>query len=351
MSHASVPAPDEAAPAVAEDAAEPGEPALALVFPGQGSQYVGMGADLVKESPRAAEAFERADATLGFPLSRLILEGPQEELDLTINAQPAILATSVAYLEAMRERANEAGIRLDPRSVAGHSAGQYAAAVAADALDYEEALRLVRERGRVMQESGGEGGMAAVIGLSDQQVEEMVSRARERGEISVANANAPGQIVLSGVIPALVFAIEVARTMGARKAVRLAVSVASHSVLMRRAQHEFAAILSKVPFHEPSVPMLSNVHASVIQSADALRNELSEHLVHGVQWTESVRSMVASGITDFVEVGPGRVLTGLIRRIAPVARARAVDGSPLDPQLWVPSPLAAAPAADAGGVA
>ena len=311
-------------------------PALALVFPGQGSQYVGMGADLVKESQRAARIYEQADAALGFPLSRLILEGPQEELDLTINAQPAILTTSVAYLETMRERASDAGVEIEPSSLAGHSAGQYAAAVAADALDYEEALWLVRERGRVMQESGGEGGMAAVIGLSDDQVDEVVSRASEHGEITVANANAPGQIVLSGVLPALVFAIEVARTMGARRAVRLAVSVASHSVLMRRAQHEFAAILARVPFREPRVPMLSNVHATVIQTAEALRSELSEHLVHGVQWTESVRSMVASGVTDFVEVGPGRVLTGLIKRIAPVARARAVDGSPLDPQLWVP---------------
>ena len=318
-------------------------PALALVFPGQGSQYVGMGADLVKQSPGAARAYERADAALGFPLSRLILEGPQEELDLTVNAQPAILATSVAYLEAMRERADEAGIRLEPRNVAGHSAGQYAAAVAAEALDYEEAIRLVRERGRVMQESGGEGGMAAVIGLSDAQIDDMVSQAREHGEISVANENAPGQIVLSGVLPALVFAIEVARTMGARKAVRLAVSVASHSVLMRRAQHEFSGVLARVPFREPKVPMLSNVHASVIQSADALRSELSDHLVHGVQWTESVRRMVASGVTDFVEVGPGRVLTGLIKRIAPLARARAVDGAPLDPYLWVPGdPLSTA---------
>ena len=328
-----------------EDA--PSQPALALVFPGQGSQYVGMGQQLARDSRSAARAFEQADAALGFPLSRLILEGPQEELDLTINAQPAILATSIAYLEAMRESARDAGVELTPVNLAGHSAGQYAAAVAADALDYDEALRLVRERGRVMQESGGEGGMAAVIGLSDEQVDDVVSQARQHGEISVANANAPGQIVLSGVLPALVFAIEVARTMGARRAVRLAVSVASHSVLMRRAQHEFNAILSRVPFREPSVPMLSNVHASVIQSADALRSELSEHLVHGVQWTESVRRMVSSGVTDFVEVGPGRVLTGLIKRIAPVVSARAVDGAPLDPQLWLPGGGSAATGADA----
>ena len=319
------------------DEAAPG-PGLAFVFPGQGSQYVGMGAQLIEDSPAAARALERADATLGFPLSRLILEGPAEELDQTINAQPAILATSVAYLEAIREAAEQAGVELRPRSLAGHSAGQYAAAVAANAVDYADALRLVRERGRVMQESGDEeGGMGAVIGLSDDQVEEILIEARQHGEITVANTNAPGQIVLSGVVPALVFALEMSRTVGARKAVRLAVSVASHSMLMRRAQHEFAAILSKVPFREPSVPMLGNVHASVIHSADGLRHELAEHLTHGVQWSASVRRMVASGVTDFVEVGPGRVLSGLIKRISPRARVQPVDGAPLDPRLWTPA--------------
>ena len=314
---------------------EPRQPALALVFPGQGSQYVGMGASLFEESPEAAGVLERADETLGFPLSRLILEGPAEELDQTVNAQPAILATSVAYLEAMRGVADEAGIELRPQRLAGHSAGQYAAAVAANAIDYPDALRLVRERGRLMQESGGEeGGMGAVIGLSDDQVDEVVTRARQHGEISVANANAPGQIVLSGVVPALVFALELSKALGARRTVRLAVSVASHSMLMRRAQREFAAILNRVPFREPAVPLLGNVHATVIRSADGLRHELSEHLTHGVQWSEAVRRMVASGITDFIEVGPGRVLTGLIKRIDPVARASYVDGNTLDPSLW-----------------
>lgn len=321
-------------PSATEDA--PRQPALALVFPGQGSQYVGMGAQLFNSSPRAAHVLERADDTLGIPLSRLILEGPQEELDLTINAQPAILATSVAYLEAMRDAAAEAGIELSPRRLAGHSAGQYAAAVAANALDYADALRLVRERGRIMQESGGEeGGMGAVVGLSDDQVDEVVTQARKRGEISVANENAPGQIVLSGVVPAVVFALELSKALGARRTVRLAVTVASHSMLMRRAQREFAAILSHVPFREPAVPLLGNVHASVIRSADGLRDELTEHLTHGVRWSEAVRRMVASGITDFVEVGPGRVLTGLIKRIDPAANASYVDGNPLDPSLWL----------------
>ncbi len=298
---------------------------IAFVFPGQGSQYVGMGADLVKRSPAAAAAFERADAALGIPLSRMILEGPAEDLDQTINAQPAILATSVAFLEAMREEAREAGIEIVPRSLAGHSAGQYAAAVAADALDYADALRLVRERGRIMQERGIEGGMGAVIGLSDEQVDEIVDRAREHGEISVANANAPGQIVLSGVIPALVFALEMSKTVGARKAVQLTVSVASHSPLMRRARDEFGRILTRVPFRDPKIPMLGNVHGSVIQTAEGLRLELTEHLVHGVQWTETVRRMAADGVTDFVEVGPGRVLSGLIRRISPEAMTHALD--------------------------
>ena len=307
----------------------------AFVFPGQGSQYVGMGADLVERSPDAAAIYERADAALGFPLSRLILEGPADELNETVNAQPAILAASVAYLEAMRADAREAGVELEPVAVAGHSAGQYAAAVAADAIEFEEAVRLVRERGRIMQERGIEGGMGAVVGLSDEQVHEIVEEARQHGEISVANRNAPGQIVLSGVIPALVFALEMSKTVGARKAVQLTVSVASHSPLMRRARDDFGRILARVPFRDPKVPMLGNVHASVIRTADGLRDELTEHLVHGVQWTASVRNMVAGGVTDFVEVGPGRVLSGLIRRISPDANVHTVDGA--GAPFWTPA--------------
>jgi len=306
---------------------------IAFVFPGQGSQYVGMGADLIKRSPAAAAAFERADEALGIPLSRMILEGPADELDQTVNAQPAILVTSVAFLEAMREEAREAGVEIQPRVLAGHSAGQYAAAVAANAIDYADALRLVRERGRIMQERGIDGGMGAVVGLSDEQVDEIVDAARRHGEIAVANKNAPGQIVLSGVIPALVFALEMSKTVGARKAVRLTVSVASHSPLMRRARDEFGRILARVPFRDPQVPMLGNVHASVIHTAEGLRLELTEHLVHGVQWTATVRRMVGNGVTDFVEVGPGRVLTGLIRRISPEAITHALDVP--GPRTWL----------------
>lgn len=308
----------------------------AFVFPGQGSQYVGMGVSLLERSPEAAEIMQRADAALGYPLSRLIAEGPAEELDQTVNAQPAILATSVAYLEALKAEALRAGIELKPVAVAGHSAGQYAAAVAADALDFETAIRLVHERGRVMQEHGIDGGMGAVIGLSDEQVDEIVVAAREHGEIGVANQNAPGQIVLSGVIPALVFALEMSKTVGARKAVQLTVSVASHSPLMRRARDEFGRILAMVPFSDPQIPMLGNVHASVIQTADGLRKELTEHLVHGVQWTNTVRHMAADGVTDFVEIGPGRVLSGLIRRITPGASVHAVD-TPGAERIWLPS--------------
>jgi [acyl-carrier-protein] S-malonyltransferase len=198
----------------------------------------------------------------------------------------------------------------------------------------------VRERGRIMQEHGIEGGMGAVIGLTDEQVHEVVGAAREHGEIGVANANAPGQIVLSGVIPALAFALEMSRTIGARKAVQLTVSVASHSPLMRRAREEFSQILAKAPFREPGVPMLSNVHATVIRTADGLRKELSEHLVHGVQWTDTIRHMVADGVTDFVEVGPGRVLSGLIKRIAPEAQTHALD-APGNGELWLPGAVEA----------
>jgi [acyl-carrier-protein] S-malonyltransferase len=308
----------------------------AFVFPGQGSQYVGMGTALLERSPEAAAIMQRADAALGFPLSKLIAEGPADELDQTINAQPAILATSVAYLEALKADARRAGVELTPVIVAGHSAGQYAAAVAADAIDFETAMRLVQERGRVMQEHGIDGGMGAVIGLTDEQVDDIVLQAREHGEISIANQNAPGQIVLSGVIPALVFALEMSKTVGARRAVQLTVSVASHSPLMRRARDEFTSILAKVPFSDPKIPMLGNVHATVIQTADGLRKELTEHLVHGVQWTSTVRHMASDGVTDFVEIGPGRVLSGLIRRITPGARVHAVD-APDTEGIWQPS--------------
>ena len=320
---------DDAAPASATTVRR-----LAFVFPGQGSQYVGMGADVVQRTPAAAAVLARADSALGFPLSELIMDGPAEELDQTVNAQPAILATSVAYLEALREEAAREGVELAPLEVAGHSAGQYAAAVAAEAIDFESALRLVRERGRIMQERGIEGGMGAVIGLSDEQVHEIVEQAKEHGEIAVANANAPGQIVLSGVIPALVFALEMSKTVGARRAVQLTVSVASHSPLMRRARDEFAKILARVPFRDPAVPMLGNVHGSVIRTAEGLRTELTDHLVHGVQWTTTVRRMVADGVTDFVEVGPGRVLSGLIKRISPEAEVHATDAR--ESRLWLP---------------
>ena len=308
---------------------------VAYVFPGQGSQYVGMGAALVGRSSPAAAVLERADAALDFPISRLILDGPADELDLTVNAQPAILATSVAFLEAMREDARQAGVDLNPHIMAGHSAGQYAAAVAADAIDFESALHLVRERGRIMQERGIEGGMGAIIGLTEDQVDEVVDQAREHGEISVANINAPGQVVLSGVIPALVFALEMSRTVGARKAVQLTASVASHSPLMHRARDEFGRILAKVPFRDPVVPMVSNVHATAIDTAEALREELTEHLVHGVQWAASVRRMAADGVTDFIEVGPGRVLSGLIKRISPETTSHPLDVAD-GGALWLP---------------
>jgi [acyl-carrier-protein] S-malonyltransferase len=312
--------------------------AHAFVFPGQGSQYVGMGSALAAASTTASSIFERADKALGFALTRLMFEGPADELDSTINAQPAILAASFAALEHLRERAAAAGVALNPLAVAGHSAGQYAAAIAAGAVDFDEALILVRERGRIMQERGINGGMGAIIGLSEEQAEEVVEQAREHGEISVANINAPGQVVLSGVLPALVFALEMSKTIGARRAVQLTVSVASHSPLMRHARDEFSKVLAKAPFRDPAVPVVGNVHANMIRTADGLRNELSEHLVHGVQWVATVRNMAAIGVTDFVEVGPGRVLTGLVKRISPEANAHALDEAD---DGWLPEPAPA----------
>src|SRR5262249_28869929 len=214
---------------------------IAFVFPGQGSQYVGMGKQLYDASPAARRIFEQADTTLGFPLSRLCFEGPQEELDDTYNAQPAILTYCIASLEALKERFGPLGYVGAPSLVAGHSMGEFTALVAAGVLDFEDALKLVRERGRLMKESGElrPGGMAAVIGLDDRVLEEVVKEAQSEGVVTVANANSPGQTVLSGEVAALTRAMELAKARGARLVQRLAVSIASHSPLMQQASHHF----------------------------------------------------------------------------------------------------------------
>ncbi len=301
---------------------------LAFVFPGQGSQSVGMGRALADASPAAAGVFAAADRALGTAISGLAWEGPPDRLDQTENAQPALLATSIAILEALRERWAAAGVAPPrPSFAAGHSMGQYSALVAAGALSLEDGVRLVRERGRLMQASGQgqDGAMAALIGLDDARLPELVAGASEHGTFVVANRNAPGQVVVSGVRAAVEAGAEIARSLGAKRAIVLPVSVAAHSPLMANAADGMRTALAGVEFHDPDPALLANADASPLGSAAACRNELVEHLTTGVDWIRVVEHMCAAGVTTFVEIGPGRVLTGLIKRIAPDAEVIPAD--------------------------
>jgi [acyl-carrier-protein] S-malonyltransferase len=303
-------------------------PTIAFVFPGQGSQAPGMGAVVAASSSGAAAVFAEADAALGEPLSRLAWDGPAETLDLTRNAQPALVATSVAFLAALRERREAAGApALAPVFAAGHSMGQYSALVAAGALPLADAVRLVRLRGDLMQASGAgrPGAMAAVIGLDDARLPDVVAAGSAAGILTVANRNSPGQVVLSGERAAVDAAVAAAKDAGARRAIELPVSVAAHSPLMADAATGMAHALADVAFADPHPPLLSNAEAAPIVDAAAARGELVEHLTRGVDWVAIVERMRAAGVDTFIEVGPGRVLTGLIRRIVPDATAIALD--------------------------
>ena len=301
---------------------------FAFVFPGQGSQSVGMGKALVEASPAAAAILAQADEALGESISRLAFEGPAEQLDLTVNAQPALVAVSIAFLAALRERWAEAGIAApEPAYAAGHSMGQYSAMVAAGVISLADGVRLVRERGRQMQASGKgrSGAMAAIIGLDDARIPELLALGEPIGSITVANRNSPGQVVISGDRAAVEAAVAGVKDLGARRGILLPVSVAAHSSLMAEAAEGMTRVLAPIAFADPAVPLLANADARSIATADGARAELIEHLTRGVDWIAEVERMAADGVTTFVEVGPGKVLTGLIKRIAPDAIAIAVD--------------------------
>jgi len=272
-----------------------------------------MGKVLAERFPTAARIFARADEILGFPLSRLCFEGPAEVLNDTINAQPAILTVSVAALRVLEERGES------PACVAGHSLGEFTALVAANALTFEDALLLVRERGRLMKEAGARrpGGMAAVLGLDAEQVAAICERVSQEtgGYVGVANDNCPGQVVISGDETALAAGMEAMQAAGARRVVRLAVSIAAHSPLMAEAAAAFRHALEKVPLQRPRIPFIANATADELTEPESIREALVRQLTSPVRWRGSVREMIRRGVARFVEVGPGDVLTGLLRRI------------------------------------
>jgi len=286
---------------------------LALLFPGQGSQEVGMGRDLALSHPVAARTFEEADETLGFSLSRIMWEGPDDELVRTANAQPAILAHSVAVLRVVQDQ-------LGPVTLAaGHSLGEFTAHVASGTLDFRDALQAVRIRGELMLAAGEArpGAMAALLGLEEDEALAVCEAASRSGSVAVtANLNSPGQIVISGDREAVERALPLARDAGARKAVPLKVSGAFHSPLMEPAREGLRRHLESVRFRRSRFPVVANVDARPVDEPDRVRELLVEQLTSPVRWQDCVETMVASGIDRFVELGPGTVLRGLNRRIA-----------------------------------
>jgi [acyl-carrier-protein] S-malonyltransferase len=298
-----------------------GSAVVTLLFPGQGSQYVGMGRDLAERFAEARLVFEEADEVLGLPLSRIAFEGPEQELVATRNAQPAILVHSIAVHRVL------GSVLPDVRFAAGHSLGEFSAYVAADALDFADAVRTVRLRGELMYQSGEErpGTMAAIIGLEDEVIEQVCREAEQAGGACVpANFNSPGQVVISGDRAAVERAMEGARSAGARRALPLNVSGAFHSPLMAVAESGLAAHLEDVVLRPPRFPVISNVTAEAVTDPNVAKRLLVEQLTSPVRWTASMRWLRAAGIERFLEVGPGAVLAGLMKRIDREARTASV---------------------------
>ena len=287
---------------------------IAFLFPGQGSQSVGMGQALAQQFPAAQAIFEQADQILGFPLSQQMWDGPAEELNDTINTQPALMIHSIAALRIFREQFPE----IRAAFVAGHSMGELSALVAAEAIPFDAALQLVRRRGELMKTAGerSPGGMAAILGLSISQVEAVCAQASEAdGIVQVANDNCPGQVVISGTEPALERAMELAREAKARRVIPLAVSIAAHSPLMAHAQEGFNRAVDAAPISDPAIPVIGNVSAQPLADAAQIRADLQAQLRSTVRWTESIQYLLAQGVDTFIEIGNGDVLSGLVKRI------------------------------------
>lgn len=310
------------------DGGEPPRSGLALLFPGQGSQHEGMGKRIAQLSKAARQIFSDADDVLDTDISRLCFEGSDEELKDTVNTQPAMLTTSIAHLAYLRERLEEFGRRLWPSLVAGHSLGQYSAAVAADALDFSDGLRLVQERGRIMANWAKDrpGGLAAVLGLQNDDVEQICRESSTEGTVAIAVHNCPGQVVISGDTASLESAMSAARERGGRVR-RLPISVPSHTPLMRDAARELARFSERLSFRNPSPPLVSNISAKLLTTAEEVREELSNQICAAVQWARCVIAMGNEGAGPFVEVGPGQALTNLLRRITGDAEGLATENA------------------------
>jgi [acyl-carrier-protein] S-malonyltransferase len=292
---------------------------VAFIFPGQGSQYVGMGMDLAGKSSAAKEMFARADALVGSPLSKICFQGPEDELKQTRNTQPAIFLHSMVLASLMEKH--------DVSMVAGHSLGEYSALVYAGAISFEEGLRLVRLRGELMQRAGESerGTMAAIVGLEPAVLEEVCKEAAAEGIVQCANFNSPGQIVISGSVPGVRKGMELAKQRGAKLVKELVVSGAFHSPLMASAREQLRAGLASTTINDTRIPVYANVTARPVQKGAEIRTLLDQQLTSAVRWEESIRNMIAGGATAFVEVGPGKVLQGLVKRIDPKVEVRGIE--------------------------
>jgi [acyl-carrier-protein] S-malonyltransferase len=286
---------------------------IGLMFPGQGSQSVGMGKALYDSYPTAKKVFEEANEALGFDLTKLCFEGPEETLTLTTNTQPAIVTVSIAALRVLQER-----LEFEVEFVAGHSLGEYSALVCAGAISFPDAVRTVRKRGEFMQDAVplGTGTMAAIIGLAQEEVEALCQQVNGDGNIvTLANLNCPGQFVISGHTKAINDVIVLAKEKGAKRAIQLAVSAPFHCALMHPAAERLEKVLNAVNFSDLKIPLVNNAEASIITSGEEARSSLVRQMYKSVQWEQSIRLMIERGVTTCLEVGPGKVLSGLLRRI------------------------------------